>query len=76
MQYLRMLLAETETLTTDQKINEIYERIGSQPEWAFELMWVLPILIAVGIVYVFKRQRRIANNQVDLAKLVEQILDR
>lgn len=76
MQYLRMLLAETETLTTDQKINEMYERIGSQPAWAFELMWVLPILIAVGIVYVFKRQQKLANNQVDLAKLVEQISDR
>jgi hypothetical protein len=76
MQFLNMLLATTESLTTDQKIDEIYDRIGTQPEWAFELMWVLPVLIAVGVLYVFKRQRTIAKNQVDLARLVEQIGER
>ena len=76
MHYLSMLLAEVESLTSDQKIEAIYERIGTQPIWAFEIMWVLPILIAVGVLYVFKRQRTIAKNQVDLAKLVEQSFDK
>ena len=76
MQYLRMLLAETETLTTDQQIDEIFKRIGTQPEWAFHLMWVLMIGVAVLIAFVYMRQQKIAKNQVDLAKLVDQISDR
>ncbi len=76
MQYLTVLLAETEKLTTDQKIEEIYQRIANQPEWAFEVMWVVPILIAVGVAYLFTRQQKIAKNQVDLAQLIEQRSER
>ena len=67
MQMLTSLLAQA--TTNADKITEIYEKLDHVPDWAFRL-WFLLILIAVAIFALYQRQKKIAQNQVDLAKMI------
>ena len=73
MQILTSLLAQATTDT--EKITEIYNKLHLVPDWAFRL-WPLVLLVTVGVVLLFLRQKKIAQNQVALARLVEQLLDK
>lgn len=67
------LLAEAATDMT-QQINEIHTRIVAVPEWAFTAILYLSIATTVLSVYLFLRQKKIAQNQVDLGKILEQLI--
>ena len=73
MQMLTSLLAQADTDT--KKIAEIYDKLHRIPEWAFSL-WFLLILIAVAIFALYQRQKKIAQNQVNLANMIEQLLEK
>jgi len=75
MQIVNSLLAQAAPETT-QQINEIYQRIATQPQWAFNLMWALPAAIFIIAVAIFLRQKKIAQNQVYLARLIDQLLQK
>jgi len=64
------LLAEI-TQETVQQIHEIHQKMEDLPDSAFKLMWALSIVIAVAVVIIFLRQRKIAQNQLDLAQLIK-----
>ena len=72
---IRNILAQTDPETVS-KINEIYEKIESLPDSGLRIMWVLTIVIAAGVIMIFLRQKKIAQNQVDLAKMVEELADK
>jgi hypothetical protein len=76
MQIFNSLLAQM-TPETAQQIEEIHQKINNLPYFAFyDIIWLLPVFITVGIVLLFQRQKKIAQNQVDLAKMVEQLLEK
>jgi len=72
MQIIHSLLAQAST-ETSQQINEIYQRITTQPSWAFTFIWVLLVFIFIGVVAISLRQKKIAQNQVALAQLIDQL---
>jgi len=72
MQFINFLLAEIPE-TAVKQINEIHARIATEPEWALQLIWILMIINTVAIILIFLRQKKIAQNQVDLAKLISQL---
>ena len=53
------------------QIDQIHQRVV--PDWSLRLMWCLSIMTAVLVVMIYLRQKKIAQNQVDLAKLIEQL---
>ena len=73
-----MLLNMLATIPEDtaQQITELHERLVQSPEALFNIKFlvVLLILVAVMVGMMYRRQQKIANNQVELAKLFEQIL--
>lgn len=81
MRILTSLLAQTSEETAQKiveiqkQIAEIQEKLDVAPDWAFRL-WPLLIFIAVAVVLLFQRQKKIAQNQVDLAKVLEQMLEK
>jgi len=78
MNSLSSLLAETSEQTIRQlteQINAIHTRIATQPEWAFNLLWMLAIITTVVVIVIFHRQKRIAQNQVDLGRLIAQLIE-
>ena len=76
MQIPTSLLAQLTPETTRQ-IEEIHQKINDLPYFAFyNIIWLLPVFIAVVVLLLFLRQKKIAQNQVDLARLVEQLLDK
>jgi hypothetical protein len=42
----------------------------------FKVIWTLTIIIAVAVIVIFLRQKKIAQNQVDLAKLISQLFEK
>lgn len=79
MVQLTQLLAQVDPealATMQQQIQDIHERLAEQPVWAFKLMWLLPLLLVVAVFILFQRQKKIAQNQVGLAKLLEQLVER
>ena len=72
---LNTILAQTSE-TTAKQISEMYKIITDQPEWAFKLMWLLPLFLAVAIIMIFLRQKKIAKNQVILAEMIRQLLEK
>ncbi len=68
----QITLTETAPLTHDQKIADIHSRLMTIPAWGFQLIVPLLIIATVGIVLVWLRQTKIARNQVDLAKFIEE----
>ncbi len=69
------MLAEA-PVDTAKQIAELHERIAWGPVWAYELMFGLLIGVTAMVAMIYLRQQKIANNQVALAKLFEQILKR
>ena len=82
MQILNFILAQTAEDTARQlgemqkQIAEIHQRITSIPEWSFKLLWLLPLFITVAVILIFQRQKKIAQNEVDLGKMLEQLLEK
>ncbi|MBN2210227.1 MAG: hypothetical protein JW709_02420 [Sedimentisphaerales bacterium] len=70
----QITLEEAEVLTTDVKISEMHSRLTSIPAWGFQLIIPLLIVATLGVVLVWHRQTKIARNQVQLAKLIEEKL--
>jgi len=69
------LLAQATTDT--EKIDAIYQKINGLPEYIFyDIYWLAPIIGAVIGVFLFLRQKKIARNQVNLAQMVQELLDK
>lgn len=64
--------------TTDpEKIDAIYQKINELPEYIFyDIYWLAPIVAAVIAVFLYLRQKKIAQNQVDMARLIQELLDK
>ena len=69
------MLAQAGTEATEQ-IQAIYERVGTQPVWTFELVGILVVATAVVVVMMFLRQKKIAQNQVELGQMLKQLLEK
>ena len=69
------LLAEATKELTEQ-INDIHIRIMAVPEWAFMIIPYLSVVTAILVIFLFLRQKKIAQNQVDLAKILQQIIEK
>ena len=78
MQIFKSLLAETtdNIAKHHEQIGEMHKRIGELPEWSFRLMLGLAAATAIVVVFVFLRQKKIAQNQVDLARMMQQLIDK
>ena len=74
MQITDCVLAEITPEITKQ-ISDIHERIFSQPEWAFQMLWLLSIIITVAVIIIFLRQKKIAQNQVELGQLIAHLIE-
>ena len=70
-----ILLSQTDPETV-RKVNEIYEKVESLPDSGLRIVWVLSIVIAAAVIMIFLRQKKIAQNQVDLAKMMEELADK
>jgi hypothetical protein len=69
------MLAAAEPSTAEQ-VAEIHELVTTQPMWVYKIIGPLVALIAVAVILIFLRQKKIAQNQVDTAKLIEELLDK
>ena len=70
------MLADAATAMTDaDKIDKIYTLLTSKLQ-GFNTVWWLCALNIVVVVVILMRQKKIAQNQVDLAKMMEQVLDK
>ncbi len=67
--------AASEIDPTGQQIQEIHQILTEYP-WAFKLIWVGVVFTGVAVFLVFRRQQKIAANQVALAKMLEQLLQK
>ncbi len=76
MGFINSLLAQTTTGSQQEQIQKIYEVVNSVPSWAYNLSWVLIILTALMVAVMFMRQKKIATNQVRLAELIEQLIEK
>lgn len=72
--FLNMMAQSTDTQTAE-RILEIQQLIAEQPNWAFDfkVLYVLMGVIGVMIAMIYLRQQKIARNQVDLAKLLDEL---
>ncbi|MCP4708094.1 MAG: hypothetical protein GY869_05680 [Planctomycetes bacterium] len=69
------LLAQATTDT--EKIDAIYQRINGLPDYIFyDIYWLAPIIAAVIGVFLFLRQKKIARNQVNIAQMIQELLDK
>ncbi len=73
MQIFKSLLAET----TDP-VAKNHEQIADFFIWlgGFNFLFSLLIAVAVVVVFVFLRQKKIAQNQVNLAKMMQELIDK
>ncbi len=81
MQNLGMMLAQVSEGTTEKidkidKIDKIYEVLKDVPVWGLKIAVMLSIFTAFGIIILWQRQKQIAKNQVDVAKLLEQLVEK
>lgn len=74
MHILTSLLAQASEETAKQ-IAQIHEKLNLVPNWAFRL-WPLLLLVTIAVIALFLRQKKIAQNQVGLAKMLEQLLEK
>jgi len=70
-----MFLAAAEPEKIKQ-LEEIYNRIGEEPSWSFKITWLLSIVITITVIMIFQRQKKIAQNQVDLARMIDDFLEK
>ena len=75
MQILGMMLAQMSEETTKQ-IDKIHEVLEKVPAWGLKTVVMLSIFTAVGVIVLWQRQKQIARNQVDMAKLLEQLIEK
>ena len=73
MQIFNSLLAET----TDQ-VAKNHDEIANIFRWlgGLNFMFSLLIAIAIVVVFVFLRQKKIAQNQVNLANMMQELIDK
>jgi hypothetical protein len=64
------LLAEA-TQQTVQKT----PTVADMPQWYLEMILVLSAISAIVSAFIFRRQKKIAQNQIDTAHLIEQIIE-
>jgi len=74
MQLANLLAEATEALTDTVKLDEIYDILTAK--FGFQTLLVLTAVTMILCVVIFMRQKKIAQNQVDLAKVMEQLLDK
>ena len=74
--HITNILAEVASKAVDQtdKIDMIHKLMTNT--LGFNFMLGLTIITAVLCVVIFQRQKKIAQNQVDLAKVMEQLLEK
>jgi len=75
MQLIESILAEAATVTNEQ-VDGIYRQFDLLPDRGLQIMWALIIVTAMAVIAIFLRQKKIAKNQVDLAKLIERLVDK
>ncbi|MBN2375299.1 MAG: hypothetical protein JXD22_02775 [Sedimentisphaerales bacterium] len=75
MQNSGMMLAQMSEETTKQ-IGEMYKVLEEVPSWGLKAVVMLSIFTAVGVIVLWQRQKQIAKNQVDVAKLLEQLIEK
>jgi len=73
--FLTLVAAQLDDQTIN-RIQEIHARLALLPHRGFRLILGLCIFIAIAVVLVWNRQRTIARNQVDTARLLQELLDR
>ena len=75
MRNLGMMLAQMSEETTKQ-IGEMHKVLEDVPAWGLKIAVMLSIFTAFGIIILWQRQKQIAKNQVDMAKLLEQLVEK
>ena len=75
MQNSSMMLAQMSEETTKQ-IGEMYKVLEDVPAWGLKIAVMLSIFTAFGVIVLWQRQKQIAENQVDMAKLLEQLIEK
>jgi len=78
---LNDLLAAAETVCPKaaccaDKLTTVHDKLASLPDQGLYIMWFLSIATTILMVVVFLRQKKIAQNQVQLAKLMEQLIEK
>jgi len=69
------LLAQATTDT--EKINAIYQRINNLPDYIFyDIYWLASIIAMVIGIFLFLRQKKIARNQVNIAEMIQELIDK
>jgi hypothetical protein len=58
------------------KLSTIHDKLASLPNHGLYIMWFLSIATTMLMVVVFIRQKKIAQNQIQLAKLMEQLIEK
>ena len=74
--FIAGILAETASTIIEQpdKVDEIHKLMTGT--LGFQFMLSLMIITSILCIVIFQRQKKIAQNQVDLAKLVEALADK
>ncbi len=73
MQTLSIILATT----TEKAGCQIAEGLGKiTVDDIYKMTWLLVILIAVVAFLITCRQKRIARNQIEMAKMIQELIDR
>jgi cbb3-type cytochrome oxidase subunit 3 len=76
MMMMGSILLAAEELTTDDRIKAIHERIMDHSNTLYDLVFFLPILIAVICFMLWQRQKKMAENQVKLARMMDELSDK
>ena len=75
MHLFNSILAQATTDT--EKIDAIYQKINELPEYIFyDMYWLAPIIAAVIGIFLFLRQKKIARNQVNIAQMIQELIDK
>ena len=74
--HITNILAEAASKAVDHtdKIDKVYELMTNT--LGFRFMLGLMVITAVLCIVIFQRQKKIAQNQVDLAKVMERLLEK
>ena len=78
MRIFKTLLAETvdPIAKHHEQIADIHERIGDLHHLSFKVMLGLMMACTLIVVFVFLRQKKIAQNQVNLANMMQELIDK
>jgi len=78
MQIFKTLLAETmdPIAKHHEQIADIHKLIDDVHHLSFKVMLGLVMAIAIVVVFVFLRQKKIAQNQVNLANMMQELIDK